>query len=1525
MKNVEDIYPLSPMQQGMLFETLSASVAGIYVEQLSCTLSGDLDAAAFAQAWKRVVERHAVLRTAFLWEGLEQPLQIVRQQVKLPYSSLDWRELPATEQEQRLLGYLKQDRATGFELSRAPLLRLALIRLNQKTHHFIWSYHHLLMDGWSEALIFREVLASYEALRTGTNLPQNAARPYRDYIAWLQGQDLDSARRFWQESFKGMNGPTLLLECVAPIQSGKGPDDHVERRVLLSAATTSALHTFAKANQLTLGTVLQGAWALLLSHYSGELDVTYGAVVAGRPAQLNGVEEIVGLFINTLPVRAGIADEPLSEWLRKLQEQQAAARSFEYSPLRRVQEWAGVTRGRPLFDTLFVFENYPVDPSLKFANHDLQVSNFRRRFETTNYPLTIATVPGDQLLVQVSYDQALLGPDLIDRLLGHYQSLLMGMIGSAEQLVTDVSPLTASERQQLLRTRRGASLPDERITSVQQLFEAQVDRTPDALAVKCGEQQLSYRALNDRANQLAYHLRHRGIAAETIVATFLERSITQLVAMLGILKAGGVYLPIDPATPADRINFMIRDARVQLLLTHTALANQVPGQTVPVVDLDHDGPAIEREPAANPAGTVTADNLAYVIYTSGSTGPPKGVMVSHRSLVSSTRARLDYYHEPVSSFLLLSPFAFDSSLAGIFWTICQGGSLLIPQAESAIDPAHLSDLIAQQAVTHLLAVPSLYATLWETLAPGNLRVVVVAGESCSSLLAMRHLELLPHVSLFNEYGPTEATVWASVHRCQPKTIGPVPIGRAIANTDLYLLDSHLNPTPLGLAGDLYIGGTNLARGYFDRPQLTAERFIPNPFSDAGRRLYRTGDRARFLAGGEIEFLGRADRQVKVRGYRVELGEIESVLITHPALRACAVVAQAHQTGVVRLIAFVVPVSEAQLPAAELRGFLADRLPSQMIPATFVSLSELPLTANGKIDHQILLDGSPGQITAPSFVGPRTSIEESLSRVWASVLKLDRVGIHENFFDLGGDSILALQIISRARQAGLHFTPPQLFQHPTIAGIAPLVRQPQVAREAQDLVSGPVPLTPIQHWFFEHHSGHPHHYHQSVLLEIQRPLSLDLLKQSITHLLTHHDALRMRFTKGDSGWQQMGTTTIDAAEVFSSIDLSQGPESGPGNALAATLEQLHTRINIYSGPLLQVAHIYLGRDAPDCLFIAVHHLVIDAVSFRILIEDLEATLRQLHNNECLLLPPKTASFKQWAEHLTVAARSAGNERELEYWLSQPWQKVGPLILDKRAGPDQKGSSTISVSLSSEETRILLQEALAAYHTQIDVVLLAALSQTFSGRTRSPVLLIDLEGHGRESLDADLDLSRTVGWFTTIFPVLLDLRPSVSTGAAIRSTKDQWQRLPRRGIGYGLLRYLRAAEPGASGLQQLPRAQVSFNYLGQLDQLFTSESWFLPVRETKTQTCEESPARPYLLEINSFVLNGQLQVSWTYSKDAYREETIEQMATKFITVLRTILDERHSAGNEAYTPADFPLVELDGQQLAGVIAKVSRARK
>ncbi len=886
MKNIEDIYPLTPVQAGMLFHTLQGSNPEVYLEQISCRLCGPLDVEKFRAAWQMVLDRHPALRTAFVWEGMEEPLQVVRQSVELSFQVMDWRGLTEAAFPEKWGDLLRTGRRQGFDLAQAPLFRLTLVQRGTQEFYFIRTQHHLILDGWSTALVQQEAFDIYRALCRGETPQLPPARPFRDYLEWLQNRDLSAAEAFWRKRLRGFCEPLAVKELQIP--TGKTGYELPEKR--LSLALTTKLQQFARAQRVTLNTLIQGAWAVLLSRYTSRRDVLFGSTVAGRPADLPGSDRMVGMFINTLPTRVQIRPQDAAgPWLRSLQTAQADMLSYDFTPLVRIREWSELPPGTELFDNIVVFVNYPRDEGPARVGESLQMDQILHR-EHSNYPLALAAVPGPQLRLIAIYDRAGFADEFINRLLGHLELILERFASNDAILLDEMAIHTADEEKQLYSTGNGEPLAVAETARVHQLFAKKAAAQPEAPALIWQEQTLTYGELNRRANQLAHFLKESGAQPGGRIGIYLERSPMMLVAMLGVLKSGAAYVPIDPIYPRQRVAAMIADSGIRILLTEGQTAVES-FPDIRGVDLAEQGALIARQPGENPPPRPANGDLAYVIYTSGSTGTPKGVMITHANLLYSTAARLHFYGETAGRFLLLSSISFDSSVAGIYGTLCGGGALVIPEQAHFRDASYLVELIEKQQVTETLCVPSLYRELLKFGSEPlqSLRRVMVAGEACPPLLLAEHFRVLPKTALFNEYGPTEATVWCAVFDCaQPFSGARVPIGRPIPGTKLLVLDEALRPVPPGVPGELFVSGPGIAKGYLNQPEWTAARFLRHQNPHASR-LYKTGDRVRWLPDGNLEFLGRVDAQIKIRGYRVELGEIENVLKSHPDVSDAAVV------------------------------------------------------------------------------------------------------------------------------------------------------------------------------------------------------------------------------------------------------------------------------------------------------------------------------------------------------------------------------------------------------------------------------------------------------------------------------------------------------------------------------------------------------------------------------------------------------------------------------------------------------------
>ncbi|MGI8505171.1 MAG: amino acid adenylation domain-containing protein, partial [Hassallia sp.] len=1017
---------------------------------------------------------------------------------------------------------------------------------------------------------------------------------------------------------------------------------------------------------------------------------------------------------------------------------------------------------------------------------------------TVKFDLTLSLTQTTQGLDGTfEYNTDLFDDTSITRMVGHFQTLLEGIVSQPQQRIAQLSLLTKQEQQQLLLEWNNTQTNYPQHKCIHQLIEEQVLRTPDSVAVVFEGHELTYRELNARANQLAHYLQTLGVKPETLVGICVERSLEMIVGILGILKAGGAYVPLDPTYPQQRLAFMLEDAQVLVLLTQKNLLKQLPKHNTHIFCLDNDWKFVSQNSEENLICKVNPDNLAYVIYTSGSTGRPKGTLIIHRGFVNylswciKAYKVADGFGAPVNSSI-----GFDATITSLFSPLLVGKKVVLLPKEEEIES--LKNALCSQNNFSLVKITPAHLDILSQLLPteqleSQTRALIIGGETLSGESLRFWRTYTSNTRIINEYGPTETVVGCCVYEVTDQTYltGKIPIGRPIANTQLYILDNYLQPVPINVVGELYIGGAGVARGYLNRSDLTNEKFITSPF-DPEKRLYKTGDLARYLCDGNIEFIGRIDYQVKIRGFRIELGEIEAVIAQHQSVQTAVVIDREDQLGKKRLVAYIVQNLKQALSLDEqtLTKYLRNKLPNYMVPNAFVFLDKLPLTPNGKIDRQTLPDHKLTRLQREkTFVPPRTSVENILAKIWAELLRLDHVGINDNFFELGGDSILSIQAIARAKQAGLQLTAKQMFEHQAIAQLAAVAGTITQPEAEQGLVTGEVPLTPIQHWFFQQNFPYPHHWNQSVLLEAQQQLDPQLLATAIQHLLKHHDALRLRYEQTEFGWRQF-ITSADNSQLFTHIDLSAVAEALQAQAIETTATEIQASLKLCQGPLVRVALLELGSQKGQRLLVVIHHLAVDGVSWRILLEDLQTAYHQLSQGKLVKLPAKTTSFQQWARLLQDYAVSKTLQQELDHWLSLSSATVSPLPVDYPGGNNTIADShTISVHLTEAETTALLTEVPATYNTQIIDVLLTALVQALTPWMRSSTLLVNLEGHGREEIFNHVDLSRTVGWFTSEFPVLLSLeKVSQPPGDALKTIKEQLRRIPNRGIGYGILRYL-----------------------------------------------------------------------------------------------------------------------------------------
>ncbi|PSB55841.1 non-ribosomal peptide synthetase [Chamaesiphon polymorphus] len=1061
-KKIESIYPLSPMQEGMLFHSLYDPNSWVYFEQTILTLEGSISISAFESAWQKIFDRHSVLRTFFAWTDLENPLQIVLKNLKLPWTNLNWQQLSPLEQQQQLSDLLREQRQQGFQLDRAPLMSFTLIKLNEDTYKFIWSHHHILIDGWSLPIIFKEFLSFYEAAVVGKTYYLPTPCPYSDYINWLNSQDKQAALTFWQQNLDDFRTPTSLV--VDRVQSKKQQQDFIRKdiKLYLSAEISHKLQSISQQYHITLSSIFQSAWALLLSRYSGEQDIVFGVTVSGRNINLPEVENMVGLLINTLPLRLKILPlEQIIPWLLRTQQSMLELQQYAYIPLVEIQSKSDLPAGVPLFESIVVFENYPINSSLDNSDISLRVNEIDS-YEQTNYPLTLIAVPGNELLVKVIYDFARFEEDTIERMLGHLQTILSAIADNPHQTVGEIPLLSAAECQQLLVDWNDTATKYPQDLCIHQLFEAQVEKTPDAIAVVFEEEQLTYQQLNYRANQLARYLHGLGVRSEVLVGICVERSIAMVVSLLAILKAGGAYVPLDPNYPQERLSHMLLDSGAQMLLTQQSLLASLPSHPVRVVCLDTDWQMIAMESGTELATDVEPNNLLYVMYTSGSTGLPKGIALSHYALNNLIQWHLATM-TPGIRVLQFASISFDASFHEIFAAWCSGGTLFLIPESHILDLEKLVHFITKNLIQKIILPVALWQQLAETYGDRpelftNLIEAVATGEQLR--ITQQLIDLfshLDHVTFHNHYGPSETHVVTSYILAESSQQWPSypPIGKPIANTQIYILDRHLQPVPIGVPGELHIGGDSLARGYLNRPDLTAAKFISNPFSnDESARLYKTGDLARYFPDGNIEFLGRIDNQVKIRGFRIELGEVEAVLNAHPQVQQAVVLMYGTEAIRKRLVAYIILVREQTLTSEQLRDFLKLQIPEYMIPAAFIFIQTLPLTPNGKVDRKAL--PAPDETRSSLeivFVPPQTPVEEVLIQILQEILNVERIGMHDNFFELGGHSLLAMKLVNDIKKKfDLALSVRQVFQSQTAAQLVNIMTQIAGDRDALEEIA-----------------------------------------------------------------------------------------------------------------------------------------------------------------------------------------------------------------------------------------------------------------------------------------------------------------------------------------------------------------------------------------------------------------------------------------------------------------------------------------
>ncbi|WP_353230570.1 non-ribosomal peptide synthetase [Pseudomonas qingdaonensis] len=1506
--------PLSYSQQRMWFLWQMEPDSPAYNVGGMARLRGVLDVSRFEQALQALIVRHETLRTTFpSIDGV--PYQAVSPDTGLVMNWLDFSAHDQVQRQQRLQALADEQAHQPFDLETGPLLRACLVKAGEQEHYFVLTLHHIVTEGWAMDIFARELGELYEAFLDDRDSPlEPLPVQYLDYSVW-QRQWLEAGERqrqldYWRAQL-GDEHPVLELPADRPrpaVQSHRGE----LYRFDLSDELAARVRAFNAEHGLTLFMTMTATLALLLYRYSGQTDLRIGAPVANRIRPES--EGLIGAFLNTQVLRCQLDGQMrVADLIEQVRQTVIDGQSHQDLPFDHLVEALQPPRSaayNPLFQVMCNVQRWEFQQSRQLAG--MQVEYLVNDARATKFDLNLEVTDLDRRLgCCLTYSCDLFDAPRIARMAAHWQRLLDALLADPQQRLCELPLLGEGERQALFDNLAGDPAAPGLNRTVHDLFSAQAQRTPEALALTFAGEHLSYAQLDARANRLARVLRERGVGPQVRVGLALERSAQLVIGLLAILKAGGAYVPLDPEYPLERLQYMIQDSGIGLLLGQRALFDRLGELPSGVARwcLDDDAAALHGYSAEALPSLSLPGHQAYLIYTSGSTGKPKGVVVSHGEIAMHCLAVIEAFGMRSDDCELhFYSINFDAATERLLVPLLSGARVVL-RAQGQWGAEEICTLIRQQQVSVLGFTPSYGSQLAQWLASRDeqlpVRLCITGGEALTGEHLQRIREAFKPAQFFNAYGPTETVVMPLACLAPPALeagAGSVPIGRVIGARVAYILDADLALLPQGAIGELYIGGAGLAQGYHDRPGLSAERFVADPFSQRGGRLYRTGDLVRQRADGLVEYMGRIDHQVKIRGFRIELGEIESRLLEHADVRE-AVVLALDMPGGKQLAAYLV-CEQAQAGAEQqaalrdsLKAQLRVNLPDYMVPAHLVLLDQMPLTGNGKLDRHALPlpDREQGR---EHYEAPRSEVEQQLAAIWRDVLNVERVGLQDNFFELGGDSILSIQVVSRARQLGLHFSARDLFQQQTVQTLATVVSRSQATLIEQGPLSGAAALTPIQHWFFDSDVVQPQHWNQAVLLAPAERLAGEALEQALQALVAHHDALRLRFCEGRASYAPADTRALLWQASVADLQDCQ-----------ALYSDVQRSLDLADGPLLRALLVEDGQGAQR-LLLAIHHLVVDGVSWRVLLEDLQALYRGQP------LAAKTSAMSHWAARLATYAGSDSLRDEQHWWQAQLSAATRELPCDHPQGANlHRQAHTVSVQLSQGQTRQLLQQAPAAYRTQVNDLLLTALARVLCRWSGDTSVLVQLEGHGRETLFDEIDLSRSVGWFTSAYPLRLsplNIEEAAGQAASIKAIKEQLRSVPHKGLGYGVLRYL-ADDATREAMAALPQARITFNYLGQFDQQFGSAALYQPVDEPAGLAHDLDAPLPNWLSVDGQVYGGQLQLRWTFSRERFDTQTIEELARAYLGELASLIVHCLDDANGSFTPSDFPLARLTQAQI------------
>ena len=1492
-KNISSIYHLSGLQQGMLFHGLYDTGALAYTNQFSCDFI-NLDSQIFLSTWNALLKHHTILRSAFYYDAFSVPVQCVNEEITLPAEILDFRQMAGTEQQQALMDYEEADHAKGFDFKTAPLMRVGLMQLSNERFRMLWTFHHILFDGWSLPVLMEEFLTTYDLLASGKEIAFKKEDRYEDYIRYIERLDKEQEESYWRNYLKNLDQATLLPFINKTTKRTKGVGSYKIVSLQLSDAISAKAVEFAQRNRITVNTIMQGVWSFLLHKYTGSKNVVFGVIVSGRPDDLLGVELRVGLYINTLPLLSNIeGKQNVVTWLQGLQGEQVASRQYQYTPLLKMQEWTEVQGN--LFDSVLVFENYPVGKLLSKGKWGLEVENLKMH-EHNNYPLSIEIGSSENIRISFNYNTALLDEVYVKGIRDQFEQVVLQIIGNDAAMLTELTLLTPQSEQLLLEKFIGNKSDYPKSKSIVALFEEQAVSTPENIAVRFEDEQLTYRELNERSNQLAHYIKSKGVSDETLVPICIERSTELIIGILAILKAGAAYVPIDPGYPLKRINFMLQDIGAKMMLSNKDSRTKLFLEgDIDIVEIDTDWSYISELSFTNLQVDVKTGQLAYVIYTSGSTGTPKGVLVTHRNVVSLVKG-IDYVSLTSDDILLStgSP-SFDAATFEYWGMLLNGGQLILCAENKLLNSNFLKEKIGHWAVTKMWFTSSWFNQLVETdiTVFNSLKTILVGGEKLSEKHIEKVLLTYPNLEIINGYGPTENTTFSLTYNISGNDIDLIPIGRPLNNRSAYIVDEVGRLMPTGVSGEIWLGGEGISKGYLNQPELTGQKFIKNLFNkDDGSRLYKTGDLGRLLPDGNIEYLGRIDEQVKIRGYRIELGEIENVLLQSGLISQAVVLANEDANGNKRLVGYV--VTEEDFDRQSISNYLIGKLPEYMVPALWVHLESLPLTPNGKIDKKALPDPEIGEQLSNQYTAPRNKIEEQIAEIWQELLEVDRIGIHDDFFELGGHSLLAIRLISALRRKlEIELAINVVFEYPTIAQLSDILQQqtPQLLTPSIKVQprSANIPLSFSQErlWFLDRLEGSVQ-YHVPLILRLKGILDMDALTFAIQNIVDRHEVLRTVFReKKGQVYQVIKEKKKIPLEVFTFREDDQ--------------ENVHRFLqNLISKPfdlsednMLRASVVELN-DKEHLLVVTLHHIASDAWSMPIMfkeIAELYTSYVEGRADRLVPLPIQYADYAIWQRNF-LDENVLG--RKLKYWkdklegietLNLPTDYTRPLLKSSAgAWTSFNIDNTVAKqlkSLSNEQGTTLFITLLAAFK-----VLLHRYSGQEDICVGSPIA-----NRGQQEVEG------LIGFFLNT----LAFRSEVKPGSSF----------------IDLLQQVRATALEAYEHQEVPFEKVvdavvkerdlSRNPLFQVMFVLLNASKNAAIKVGDLQLFWEEPDRNtsqfdlnFSLTETSEGLKGVVE----YCTDLYEESTIERMITHFNELLHSIVKSPNQKIGEL---AILPLAE------------------